>query len=212
MGKNAIDGIDELDEFGSFAIAGLRNIDREIGVNVSGVATENNDAICEDHGFFNVMRDNEDGARGNLVAKPKFQKLAPQGFGGENVKRGEGFVHEKDFRLNDESPRNADTLLHAARKFFRISGLKAIQPDCIDDAQSALVAFYSYHAARLERSLDVFKDREPGEKSKTLEDDGDVGRFVADGLAVPVNRAGAGGREAGHHAKQRGFTAAGRAE
>lgn len=45
-----------------------------------------------------------------------------------------------------------------------------------------------------------------------MKDDGNVRRFVADRMAVPVNGAGAGGGKTSQHAEQGGFSAAGSAE
>src|SRR5216683_2303598 len=86
------------------------------------------------------------------------------------------------------------------------------EDDGFFDAQGALAAFDRRHAASFKRSFDVFKNGEPGEERETLKDDGNVGRFVAYRVAVPVNGAGAGGRETGQHSKQCGFAAAGGAE
>src|SRR5260370_41398420 len=125
---------------------------------------------------------------------------------------GEGFVDEEDLGLDDERAGDADALLHAAGEFLGVGRFETVKADGVNDAQGALVALDRRHAAGLERGFDVFKNGEPGEERKTLKDDGNVGRFVADRMAVPVNGAGAGGRETGQHAKQSGLAAAGSAE
>jgi hypothetical protein len=48
---------------------------------------------------------------------------------GERVERGEGFVHQQDFRLHGQRPRNRHPLLHAARQRVRIGVGEARQAD-----------------------------------------------------------------------------------
>jgi len=107
---------------------------------------------------------------------------------------------------------NTDTLFHAAGEFLGVGGFKTIEADGVNDAEGALVAFDGRRAARFERGFDIFENGEPGKKREALKDNGNVGRFIANRLAVPVNLARAGGRETGQHAKQSGFAAAGSAE
>src|ERR1700730_10142912 len=94
-GEDAVDGIDELDEARRLAVSRLRQVHDKIRVNVRGIAAEDDDAVGEDHGFFNVVGDDEDGARRNLVPDPKLEQFAAQRFGGEHVEGGEGLVHEQ---------------------------------------------------------------------------------------------------------------------
>jgi hypothetical protein len=121
-------------------------------------------------------------------------------------------VHEQNFGLDDESARNADALLHAPGKFFGISCFETIQTDGINNAERTLAAFDGRRAASLERGFDIFENGEPGEKGEALKNNGNVRRVVADRMAMPVNRARAGGRKTGQHAKQCGFAAARGAE
>src|SRR5271168_938962 len=57
--KNAVDGIDELDELWRFAVARLGHLDGKIRVDVRRMAAENDDAVGEHDGLFDIMRDNE---------------------------------------------------------------------------------------------------------------------------------------------------------
>src|SRR5580704_13087438 len=131
----------------------MRNVYGKVGVDVSRIAAENNDAIGEDDGFFDVMRNDKNGACGNLVLEPKFEEFAAQRLRGEHVERGERLVHEKNFRLDDECAGYADALLHAAGKFLGIRGLETIETDRVNNAQSALVALNRNHASRFQRGL-----------------------------------------------------------
>jgi hypothetical protein len=66
-GEDAIDGVNELDEMNSPAVARMGHGHGNIGVNVSGVAAEHDDAVGKDNGFFDVAGDDEDGAGGNFA-------------------------------------------------------------------------------------------------------------------------------------------------
>ena len=210
--EDAINLVDELDEAGRFAVARMGHVHGKIGVDVGGVAAEDDDAVGEDDGFFDIVRDDENGARGNFVLEPEFEKFAAQRFGSEHIERGKRLVHEEHFGLDDESAGDADTLFHAAGEFLGIRGFKTIEADGVNNAQRALVALDGDHAARFERSFDVFENSEPGKQREALKNDGDVGRAIAHRRAVPKD--GAGGRrgKSGQHAEQRGFSAAGSSE
>src|ERR1700676_917272 len=71
--EDAVDSVDELDEMWRLAVAWLGHIHGKIGVNVGGVAAQHDDAIGEDDGFFDVVRNDENRACGNFVAEPKLQ-------------------------------------------------------------------------------------------------------------------------------------------
>src|SRR5713226_3183507 len=189
--ENAVDGIDELDELWSFAVARMRNFHGEVRVDMRGIAPEDDDTVGENNGFFNVVSNDEYRARGNFVTEPELEELAAQCFRGEDVKRGERLVHEEHFGLDDEGAGYADTLLHAARKLFWVGRFETVEADGVNDAQGPFVALDWSHASGFERGFDVFNDREPGKERETLKDDRNVWRFVTDRMAVPVNGAGA---------------------
>ena len=71
--EGAINKIDELDEARSFPVARVGQIDGELRMNVGGIAAKDNDAIGEKYGFFDIVSNDKNGARGNLFAEPKFQ-------------------------------------------------------------------------------------------------------------------------------------------
>ena len=156
----------------------------------AGVFAEHDDAVGEEDGLFDVVGDDEDGLGGNGFLAPELKQFAAQVLGGEDVEGGEWLVHEEDFGLDDEGAGKADALLHAAGEFLGIGLLEAVEADGVEDFQAAFAALEGVDAAGFERSLDVFKDGEPGKKREALKDDGDVGSAVADGLAVPEDIAG----------------------
>jgi len=190
--EDAIDRVHQLDELGAFAVARMRDAHGKVRMNVSGVAAENDDAIGQDDSFLDVVGDDEDRACGNLAVEPEFEKLAAQSLRGEDVERGERFIHEEHFGLDDQCAGDTDALLHAAGEFLGVGGFETVEADGVDDAKGALVALHRRHAAGFERGFDIFENGQPGEEREALKDDGDVGGFALDGLAVPIDGAGGG--------------------
>jgi len=184
----------------------------KIRVDMGRVAAEDHDTVGEHDGFFDIVCDDEDGARGDFVPKPEFEKLAAQRLGSEHIERGKRLVHEKNFRLDNQSACDADTLLHAPGEFLRIRGFKTVEADSVNNAQSAFVALDGNHTARFERSFDIFEHGEPGKKCEALKNDGNVRRAVAHRRSVPKDGASACGGKSRQHAKQGGFSAAGSSE
>ena len=184
----------------------------EVGADVAGIAAQHDDAIGQQHRFFDVVGHDEDRLGGHGLLGPQLQQFAAQVLGGEHVEGGEGLVHEEHFRLDDQGARKADALPHAAGKLLGIGRLKAVEAHRVEHLHAAVVALGRGDAAGLQRSFDVFKHREPGKERKALEDDGDVDLRVGDGLFVPVDLAGRGAREPGQHAQHGGFAGAGRAQ
>src|SRR5260370_18462690 len=112
--EDTIDGINELDKFRGLAVARMRDLYREVSVDVRGIAAQNDDAVREDDGFLDIVGNDEEGARGNFVSQPKLEEFAAERFSSEDVQGGKRFVHEQNFRLDDQRTCDADALLHAA--------------------------------------------------------------------------------------------------
>src|SRR5258705_2809206 len=97
--KDAVDRIDQLEEVDAFAVARMRNVNFEVRVNMRGVAAEYDDAVGEDDGFFDIVSNDENPARGNFVTEPQLDALAAKSLRGEDVQRGERLLPKKHFRL-----------------------------------------------------------------------------------------------------------------
>ena len=158
------------------------------------------------------MGDDEHGARREVVARPQGEEFGAQVLGGEDVERGERFVHEQGVGFDDERAGEADALAHAAGELFGVGGFEAVETDEVDGALGAVASFGGGHVAGFEAELDVLADGEPRQQRERLEDHRDTGVRGDDGL-VPIDRAAAGrGDEAGQAAQQRGLARAGLAE
>src|SRR6202158_6589436 len=94
----------------------MRNVNVEVRVNVRGVAAEYDDAVGEDDGFFNIVSNDENRARGNFVTEPELEELAAKCLRGEDVQRGERLGPEKHFWFDDEWAGGPDAPPPAARE------------------------------------------------------------------------------------------------
>ncbi len=112
--QHLVDIVDKLGERLGLAITGLRQLNTKIGANVARVPTQHYDAVGEQDGFFNVVRDQEDGLGGHGLVGPELQQFTAQVFGGEHVEGRKRLIHKENFRFDNEGAGKADTLLHAA--------------------------------------------------------------------------------------------------
>ena len=160
--EDFVNVVDEVGEGFGFAVAGLGELDLEVGADVAWVAAEDDDAVGQQDGFFNVVGDDEDGLGGHGLVGPQLQQFRTEVFGGQYVEGAEWLVHEQDFRFDDQGAGKADALLHAAGKLLRIGGFEAVEADSVEHLHAAFAAFLRRDAAGLKRGFDVFKHGEPG--------------------------------------------------
>ena len=73
---------------------------------MAGIAAQHNNAIGQQHGFFNIVRDQKDGLGGHGLLRPKFQQFAAQVLGGQHVERGKRLIHEENFGLDHRARAN----------------------------------------------------------------------------------------------------------
>ena len=114
---------------------------------------------------------------------------------GENVERGEGFIHEEGVGFDHEGPGEADALAHAAGKLLGIGRFEAVESDQVDDPFGLVVAAGLRHPAGFEAQFDVLAHRQPGQEREGLEDHGGAGVGTAEGLASVGDLAGGWGDE-----------------
>ncbi len=139
----------------------------------------------------------------------ELEQFVAQVFRREHVERRKRLVHEQDFGLHHQGAREADTLFHAAGKLLRVGALEPIQADGVENPQCAFVAFHGGHAASFKWGFDVVEHGEPGEQSKTLENDGHARVLRRDRLTMPQDLARRWLAESGQNPQQRGLAAAG---
>ena len=176
------------------------------------IAPQHDDAIGQQHRFLDVVRHQKDRLGGHGLLRPKLQQFAAQVLGRQHVERGKWLVHEENFGLDHEGAGESDALPHAAGKLLGIGGLESVKADHVEHLHAALAALSRRHAASLQRSFNILKNREPGKKREALEDDRDVDLGLRDRLAVPVDLAGRRRGEPGQHAQHGRFARSRRAQ
>jgi hypothetical protein len=191
---------------------GCGQFDGKIGAHPGRISCQHDDAIRQQHRFFDIVGDDENGAGRHLLAEPELEQFIAQVFGREHVERGKRLIHEQDFGLHHQGARKADALFHAAGKFFRVGAFEAIEADGIENAQGAFVALHGGHSASFERGFNVVEHGQPGKQGKTLEDDGHARVLRRERLSMPQNLARRRLAESGQNPQQRGLAAAGGAE
>ena len=144
---------------------------------------------------------------GIFLPLPQLQQFSPQRFRGQHVQRGKRLVHEQNFRFDHQRPRHSHSLLHPSGKFFRVSGLKPIQPHRVDNTQRTLVPLKFSHPARLERRFHILNHRKPRKQRKALEHDRHIRRLVLYRLPVPVHASARSRRKPCQHPQHRRFSA-----
>ena len=82
-GEDFVDVVDEVGEGLRLAVAGMLELDFEIGADVAGIAAEDDDAVGEQDRFFDVVGDDEDGLGGHGLLGPELEELGAQVLGGE---------------------------------------------------------------------------------------------------------------------------------
>jgi hypothetical protein len=93
------------------------------------------------------------------------------------VKRSERLVHEQQWRVVNDGPRQCHALLLPARKLGRHAFTKTAQPDHVQHARNASGDLTPWQPAHLKRKGDILRDRHVGKQRVVLE-------HHADGAAV----------------------------
>src|ERR1700674_2804053 len=180
-----VDVIHQFNKARRFTIAGMRQFDGKIGAHPRWISSQHDHAIRQQHRFFDVVRDDENGFGWNLLVEPQLEQFVAQAFRREHVERRERLIHEQDFGLHYQGAREADPLFHAAGKLLRIGALEAVEADGIENAQCTFVTLEDGHSASFERGFDVVEYGQPGEQSKTLEDNGHARVLRRNGAPMP---------------------------
>src|SRR5262249_51138542 len=121
---------------------------------------------------------------------------------GLSVKRAERFVHQKNFGIEGQSPRDRRALLHSPRQLRWIAVLKSGEADQVDEVRGPLLTLILRHALPLKAIEDVAANGFPREQSEMLKHDATVRTRTGDVLAIDANSAGFHRQEATDQVEQ----------
>src|SRR5271165_132927 len=211
-GEQTVELIDERLECRCASVAGAVDVDADLGEDAARVGAEHYDAVGEQDSFLDVVGDDADRLGGELVGGPQVHQLGPQVFGGQNVERGERFVHQQQIGGEDQRPGEPDALPHAAGKFFGVSGFEAVQTDHVDSLEGALPSLCGRDPTGGESEFNIVLNGEPRHQGEGLKHQrcSRVGTVELD--AAVAN--GANGRrdQSGDDPQQGGFPRSGSAQ
>src|SRR5262249_2361906 len=103
---------------------------------------------------------------------------------------------------------DADALLHPAGERAGIPLLEAAQTDQRKQLARARLELGGVLLQEFDRQQDVLERSAPGQQHRALEDYSYITARAGDRLAVELDRAAAGNKQAGHQAKKRALAAA----
>ena len=211
-GHDAVDLVDQCFAERRAPVPRPRQVDGELGADPSRVGRQDEDAVGEQDGFFDVVGDDEHRACGEVVARPEGEELGAEVLGGEDVERGERFVHEQRVGFDDERACEADALAHAAGELFGVGGFETVEADEVDGAFGAVAALGGRDVAGFETELDVLADGEPRQQREGLEHHRDAGVRGDDGCVLVDGATTCRRDETGEATQQGGLAGAGLAE
>ncbi len=125
---DGVDVIHKSDEPRSFLVSRPGNIDLHLAPNGARIRSKNDDSVCQQHSFFDVVGNDQNALGGKCTALPEVADFAAKVLGSEHIERAERFVHHQDIRFHYEGPREADSLPHPTRQFLRICAFEAFKP------------------------------------------------------------------------------------
>ena len=96
-----VDVVDQLDKTRRLTVAWLGNFNGKIGAHPRWIPSQHNHAVRQQHRFFDIVRDDENGAGRHFLAEPELEQFIAQVFGREHVEGGERFIHEQNLGLDD---------------------------------------------------------------------------------------------------------------
>ena len=104
--------------------------DRHFGDDAARSFAEHDDAVGQEDGFGNAVRDHQ---HGHGLHSVNAQQLQVDPFAGQRVQRAERLIHEQQLGMVDERAGQDDTLRHAAGQVFGIDGFEAVEAEHVQE-------------------------------------------------------------------------------
>ena len=165
------------------------------------------DAVGQEHGFRERMRDKDDGL---ARLSQKDRQILAEHHARLLVERGEGLVHQENVGLHADAARHVDALAHADGELRGIMIGEARHAHCAQRLHGAVVPFGLRHVLEFQRNAEILDDRVPGEQRAFLEHEGNlVGmRRAIDATSADQHFAFRRAKQAAHDVEQRALSAA----
>lgn len=199
QGELGEDLVADVQEVGARAVAPAVEVDVDDALDMAGVRCHDDDAVRQDDGFVDVVRDEYDGL---VLLAADGGYLILELHAGQGVEGGEWLVHEQDLGVDRESAGDGDTLLHAAGQLGRMPVSEIAESDEFEVFLRDGSALGRRTAEALEAQLDIVLDGAPGQQAVVLEYGHVFDRGGCDRLAVDGEAAGRGTVEPRQHVQQ----------
>ena len=154
-GQNRIQLVHHRLECRAVTVARARQIDPNIGDQMSRMRAQHHHTVGHLHGLFNVVRNHQHRFDAALFTRPQLEHFLTKILGSQYIQRGERLIHKQCIRLQHQCARDAHALPHAAGQFLGICRFKAIQTNHVNGIQRQFGALRLRHAACLETQLHI---------------------------------------------------------
>src|SRR5262245_50682607 len=169
------------------------------GLDAAWSRRHHRNAIGQINSFLDVVRHKYHRLGSALPDAQQFALHQPSGLG---VERAERFVHQKNLRIEGQSPRDRRALFHSARQLGWIAVLKSGEADQIDKVRDTLLALVFRLALPLKPIENVAANCFPWKQSEMLKHDATVGAWTGDVLAIDATCTGFDRQEATDQVEQ----------
>ena len=205
---DVVNQLDHLEEGGTPVLARVGNRVYDLAAHRAGVRAHDHDAVAEEHGFLDEMRNEEDRREPARPFREEAVDLGAEQLRSQHVEGREGLVHAEELGPPHERPRDPDALLHAAGKLLRIVALVAREADGGEHRLHALLRLARGQRATVQAHAHVVRDRQPRKEGEILEHDRGARVDARERLAVLFDGSRARRDQADEDAQQGGLPAA----
>src|SRR6266850_601756 len=186
-------------------VARAGKVDAHLFADASGASGEDDDAVAEEYGLFDVVGDEDDGL---ARALPELDQLFLHGLARLRIEGTEGLVHQQHLGIDRQHARERHALLHSARQLGGVVIAEVVEVHHLQVLADGGVDLRARRALGLEAPADVAGHGAPGEKRELLEHHAAVRAGAVDLLAVHPDAAAALGLDEAAEDVQEGALAA----
>ena len=171
----------------------------------SRIGGEDEDTVGEQHGFVEVVRDEDDC---DVDLAPDLEQVGLHPRTRLRVQGRERLVHEQDARPHRQRPGDRHALLHATGELMRVGIGEFIQADQREPFARLALGGAAAFASLAQTEHHVLQDAEPGEERVALEHHAEIGAGPMHRRAVDKHDARAGVLQSRKNAHERRLAAA----